>query len=527
MLEPSAPASRYAMSLLALTGVSKAYAGVPALRDVSLEIVPGEIHALMGENGAGKSTLIKILAGVVAPDSATITIDGAPATIDHPGVAFALGLRFIHQELNDVPTLSVAENIFLSRPYPRRLGGLIDWRRLADESRDALARLGITHIDPRRKMARLGVGDRMLVNISAAFLDAAGSAARLYVMDEPTAALTGEEAERLFTVLREIRRSGRSVIYVTHRLDEVERLCDRVTILRDGAVIDTKLIAETPQDEIIRMMIGRQVDHAYPPPLAPATDAIALSVRDLSGGGVSAASFDLRKGEIVGLAGLAGAGQSEVLRLLMGADKAEGGRVRIGSTEKRGPSTLDAAWRAGLAYVPRERRSEGLVLTRPIGENITLAHLGRFSHGGFFLARRTERVVAETGGAQVRLKARGLRQPCYELSGGNQQKVVFARALSGGPDVLLLDEPTRGVDVGAKFDIYALIREWSARGMAVLIASSDFPELLGICDRILVMRNGACAADLSVDGLSEESLLNHCYGNVDGTSSGSVKEIAH
>jgi len=499
------------MSLLSLAGVSKAYAGVPALRAVSLAIAPGEIHALMGENGAGKSTLIRILAGVVAADAADIAIDGRPVTIDRPGDAFAHGLRFFHQELNVVPTLSVAENIFLGRAYPRRLGGLIDWNRLADAARQALARLGISHIDPRTKMARLGVGDRMLVSISAAFLDSGAGTARLYVMDEPTAALTGEEAERLFAALREIRKAGRSVLYVSHRLDEVTRLCDRVTVLRDGGVIATKAMAETSQDDIILMMIGRRVDEAYPPPLAAAGNEIALAVRDLEGDGLAPVSFDLRKGEIVGIAGLAGAGQSEVLRLLAGADRAHRGRVRLGASDGP-PPTSTAAWQSGIAYVPRERRSEGLILTRPISDNITLPHLAQFSRGGVFLARRQELAAVRASGEDVRLRARGPRQLCRELSGGNQQKVVFAKALSGRPAVLLLDEPTRGVDVGAKFDIYALIREWSAEGMAVLIASSDFPELLGMCGRILVMRGGALATVLDAKGLSEEGLLGHCYG---------------
>jgi len=504
------------MSLLSLTNVSKTYAGVQALRSVSLAIATGEIHALMGENGAGKSTLIKILAGVVAADTADIAIDGQPATIDGPGDAFAHGLRFIHQELNVVPSLSVAENIFLGRSYPRRLGGLIDWDRLADAARQALRRLGISHIDPRTKMARLGVGDRMLVSISAAFLDSGAGTARLYVMDEPTAALTGEEAERLFTVLREIRKAGRSVLYVSHRLDEVTRLCNRVTVLRDGGVIATKAMAETSQDDIILMMIGRQVNEAYPPPLAPAGNEVALAVRGLQGDGLDPLSFDLRKGEILGIAGLAGAGQSEVLRLLAGADRAHRGRVQLGASEGP-PRGLATAWRSGIAYVPRERRSEGLVLTRPISDNITLPHLARFSRGGVFLARRQEQAAARAIGENVRLKARGPRQLCRELSGGNQQKVVFAKALSGRPAVLLLDEPTRGVDVGAKFDIYALIREWSAKGMAVLIASSDFPELLGMCDRILVMRDGAITTILDAEGLSEAALLDHCYGRSRGS----------
>ncbi len=501
------------MSLLSLSNVSKAYAGVPALRAVSLDVAPGEIHALVGENGAGKSTLIRILAGVTGADAAKIAIDGREVVIDGPQAAFAHGLRFIHQELNVVPTLSVAENIFLGRAYPRILGGLIDWKRLAAEARATLARLGIAHIDPRRKMARLGVGDRMLVSISAAFLDTAGSEARVYVMDEPTAALTGEEAERLFKVLQEIRRSGRAVLYVTHRLDEVVKLCDRVTVLRDGAVIATKPIAETTHDDIVRMMIGRQVDGAYPARTAAAdTGSVALSVRDLSGDGLGPVSFDLHRGEVLGIAGLSGAGQSEVLRLLMGADRARAGQIGVVGQALRSRG-LKATWRSRLAYVPRERRSEGLVLTRPIYENISLPHLDAMSRAGVFLDRRRERALARRRGDDVRLKAVGPQQLCYQLSGGNQQKVVFAKALAGEPAVLLLDEPTRGVDVGAKFDIYSLLREWTARGMAVIIASSDFPELLGMCDRIMIMRDRALATVLDAAGLTEESLIAHCWGH--------------
>ena len=507
------------MNRLDLNEVSKAYGGVPALRSVSLSLAAGEIHALMGENGAGKSTLIKILAGVVAPDRAAIAIDGRPVTIDRPNAAFACGLRFIHQELNDVPTLSVAENIFLGRPFPRRLGALVDWRRLADQARTTLALLGIEHIDPRRKMARLGVGDRMLVCICAAFLDSASGTASVYVMDEPTAALTGKESERLFAVLREIRRTGRSVLYVSHRLDEVMRLCDRVTVFRDGQVIGTSDIASTSVDGVIRMMIGRGVDNAYPPPLAPAGSEVALAVEGLEGEGIGPVDLAVRRGEIVGLAGLSGAGQSDVLKLIAGAERPRRGRVHLNG-KARFRRGLPASWQSGIAYVPRERRSEGLVLGHPISRNISLPHLSRLGRAGVFLDRAHESKVALEGGAAVRLKARGIGQTCRELSGGNQQKVVFAKALTGNPQVLLLDEPTRGVDVGAKFDIYSLIREASADGMAVVIASSDFPELLGLCDRIAVMRDGKVGEILGTTGLTEETLIGHCYGraNADAPS---------
>ena len=498
------------MTSLDLTNTSKVYEGVHALRSVSLSVAAGEIHALMGENGAGKSTLIKILAGVVRADKADIAIDGQAVTIDGPNSSFRHGLRFIHQELSVVPTVSVAENIFLGRAYPRRLGALVAWDRLAAEARSALARIGVSHIEPTTKMARLSFGDRMLVRIASAFLDSGAVSARLYVMDEPTAALTAGEAERLFRVLREIRRIGGSVLYVSHRLDEVMGLCDRVTVLRDGASVATKIVAATSREEIIQMMIGRRIAEAYPRAVAPVSNEIAVDVRDLRGAGVGPVSFEIRKGEIVGLAGLAGAGQSEVLRLLMGATRANGGTINLGGRERLSTS-VGSSWRWGVAYIPPERRAEALVLSMTVAENVTLPHLRRLSHGGAFLARRRERALARARGIEVRLKSRSPRQRCHELSGGNQQKVAFAKALAGNPRVLLLDEPTRGVDVGAKFDIYSVVRQMSATGVAVLLASSDFPELVGMCDRIIVMQTGRVAAVLQADGLSEETLLAYCY----------------
>jgi len=469
-------------SLISLKSVTKAYAGVPALRGVDLDIAAGEIHALMGENGAGKSTLIKILAGVVSPDTAQIGVEGRSVSIDSPATAYGLGLRFIHQELNIVPALSVAENIFLGRAYPRRAGLFVDWRALHATARQALQTLGITHIDTRRKMAQLSVGDRMLVKISSAFLSDPGSPARLYVMDEPTAALTRAESEQLFRVLREIRASGNSVLYVSHRLDEVMALCDRATVLRDGKSIDSGAMAGITHDDLVAMMIGRKVEEAYPPAAIKPLAEVAFAGHGLT----------VHQGEIVGVAGLAGAGQRELLLRIFG--------------------NPGKAWRNGIGYVPRERRSEGLVVTRPIFENITLAHLRNQSLGGVWLTPGRERRFAVQRGEDVRLKSSGPNQRALELSGGNQQKVVFAKALGGDPKLLLLDEPTRGVDVGAKFDIYSIIRNMTGKGMAVILVSSDLPELLGMCDRIAIMRDGVIIETVSADGLTEEELLNGCYG---------------
>jgi ribose transport system ATP-binding protein len=493
--------------LLAISGLKKSYGAVPALTAVDLAVGHGEIHALMGENGAGKSTLIKVLAGVVAPDAGTIAVDGQAVHIDSPKAAYRLGLRFIHQEFNVVPTLSVAENIFMGRAYPRRLGQLVDWRALNAGAQKALDRLGITHIDPAQALGRLKLGDQMLVRICAALLDDA----RLYVMDEPTAALTREESERLFTALRRIREHGDSVIYVSHRIDEVMALCDRATVLRDGRSIDSGQLSDITHDDLVAMMIGRRVEEAYPARVKPPGENTVLSVRDIAGAGFGPLSFDVHEGEVLGLAGLSGAGQREVLRAVFGDLKLRAGAMRLGDASYR-PGGPSDAWASGLAYVPRERRSEGLMMRRPIFENVTLSHLTQQSRGGTWLDRRGERVFATSLGEIMRLKSAGPRQLVGELSGGNQQKVVFARALGGKPRLVLLDEPTRGVDVGAKFDIYRSLRELTAEGVAVILASSDLPELLGMADRIAVLREGRIAAMVEAEGLGEDELVNLCYG---------------
>lgn len=501
------------MPLLALGDITKSYGPVPVLRGTSLVIEPGEIHALMGENGAGKSTLIKILAGVVAPDGGDIRVDDHPVTIDSPAAAHRLGLRFIHQEMNVVPALSVAENIFIGRRYPTHAGVFVNWRRLEAEARDALARLGITHIDPRTPVGRLSLGDRMLVRISSAFLSESDAPARLYVMDEPTAALTATEAQRLFDVLREIRQAGGSVLYVSHRIDEVMLLCDRATVLRDGKSIDSGRLADITHDDLVAMMIGRRVEEAYPRRVADPSKEVAFAARALTARGLRPTDLTVRKGEILGVAGLEGAGQGALLRAIFGDLPASAGSLELDTRPYR-PRHPGAAWRSGIAYVPRERRSEGLVATRPIFENVTLAHLSSHSRGGTWLAPRRERAAATKLGSDVKLRSAGVTQLALELSGGNQQKVVFAKALSGSPKLLLLDEPTRGVDVGAKFDIYTIIREMTAKGMAVILVSSDLPELIGMCDRIAIMREGAIIEIVEAQGLLEEDLINRCYGRV-------------
>lgn len=504
----SGSASR-AMTFLALSNVSKTYGRTRALCEASIDIARGEVHALMGENGAGKSTLIKVLAGIVSADSWRIEIDGTPATLRNAQDAFALGFRFIHQELNIVPHLSVAENMSLATPYPVRFGFSVDWKRLNDNARAALQRLGVDHIDPGTKIARLSPGDQMLVKIASAISDAKDNPAQLFVMDEPTASLTGVESEKLFAVIDELKRGGASILYVSHRMDEVMRICDRVTVFRDGRHVATNPIDKTSKNEVIRHMTGRDVADAYPQRASTISTEIACRARNLQTARISGISFELHRGEILGVAGLAEAGQSDVLKVLMGLNPAIGGSLQIGSHS--GPSDPTAAWENKVAYVPRERRLGALMLHRSILENTVLPHLKQLSFGGSIVNRKAERKQAGTMARVVQLKSDGLSQPCYQLSGGNQQKVVFARALGASPELLLLDEPTRGVDVGSKFDIYTLVRDLSANGCAVVLTSSDLPELLGMCDRILIMQNGRQSEIVDTDGLDSADLLSRFY----------------
>ena len=503
------------MTLLSLKDVTKAYAGVPALKGVDLAIAAGEIHALMGENGAGKSTLIKILAGVVAPDTADIRIDGRPVDIVSPRQAHALGIRFIHQEFNVVPALSVAENIYMGRQYPMRGGVFVDWKKLNRAAEQTLLKLGITHINPAAPLGSLTLGDQMLVRISSAFIGEEGASARLYVLDEPTAALNRGESERLFAVLSELRASGASVLYVSHRLDEVMTICDTATVIRDGRSVDTGKIADITHDDLVTLMIGRRVEEAYPQALSAPRDDIVLSAHQLTIRGGGEVSFEVRAGEVLGLAGIANSGQRNLLRTLFGDLANTGGAMTLGGQRYRPTGPADA-WRAGLGYIPRERRSEGLVISRPIFENTTLPHLASQSRWGTWLTPGREKRRAAEMGQLVRLKASGPDQRVNELSGGNQQKVVFAKALLANPRLLLLDEPTRGVDVGAKYDIYSIIRDMTARGMGVVLASSDLPELIGMSDRIAVMRDGIITDIVAAASLDEERLLNLCYGRTTG-----------
>jgi ABC-type sugar transport system ATPase subunit len=506
--------------LLKVSGANKSYSGIPALIDAALDLCAGEVHALMGENGAGKSTLIKILAGVLSPDSIQIEVRGQPTTIHHAQAAFDLGLRFIHQELNIVPQLSVAENVFLAQPYPRRAGILVNWRMLNERAHTVLSQLGVSHINPRQQMARLSPGDQMLVSIARAFVgddvmggEQGGSGAAVYVMDEPTASLTGQETAMLFNVIERLKKRGSAVLYVSHRLDEIFKIADRVTVMRDGRVVDTRPTSAVTPADLIRMMTGRALQQVYPARETPHGQRVVLEVNRLRTPAVRDVNFQLHEGEIIGIAGLNGSGRTEVLRGLMGADRLLGGSITLDGKSVRRLSTT-GAWESSIAFVPEERRSQGLIISRSVSDNVSLPHLRHLSRAGWLLDYRLERGTSQRLGESVRLKAKSPAQTVRQLSGGNQQKVVFARTLVRSPRLLLLDEPTRGVDVGAKADIYALIRQISAAGTGILMVSSDLPELIGLSDRIMIMRGGQMVDLVSAEGMTEEKLLSLCYGEI-------------
>lgn len=490
------------MQSLVFHQLSKSYAGVPALRGVDLTLAPGRVHGLMGENGAGKSTLIKLIAGVVQPDAGWVEKDGARLALTSPEAAMAAGFRIIHQELNIVAQVTVAENILLGQPMPRRMGMLIDWPALHSRAKAALDALGAGHIDTHSLAGDLGRGDRMLMRIATALVT---DGACLYVLDEPTAALNAAESDLLFAVIARLRAKGAAILYVSHRMDEVMRLCDDITVLRDGTRVSTSSANTTTKEQVIRDMTGRALRDAYPPRYS-ALGRQVICATALSTDRLHDLNFTVQAGEILGLTGLGEAGQRDVLRLFLGL-----GRGRRGTLTFQGnpaPTSPPQAWAAGVALIPGERRAEGLAMDMSVRANAVLPHLARF---GLMAHPKAEARATQTLTTRVALKSTGVDQPVGQLSGGNQQKVVFARALLGDPQLLLLEDPTRGVDVGARADIYALIREASARGCAVLLASTDLPELLGLCDRIMILRAGHQAALLNTGTLGPADLLARIY----------------
>ncbi len=496
-----------AENVLQVEGIRKHYGGIDALKNVSLDVRPGEVMALMGENGAGKSTMAKIIAGVEQPDEGTIVWDGAPVTFRAASDAARAGIAIVLQELSLIPDLSVAENIFLTHETAYKGGWWLDRRSINEATFDLARRLGWDlPLDPDRKVGDLTIAEQQMVEI----LRALSLNARLVILDEPTATLSAREVDVLFALVRRLRAQGTSFLVVTHRLDEVFALSDRITVYRDGELSGVFETAHTSQSELIRAMVGRDLGDMFAIRQRRPPDDAVLTVRNLALHRDSpAASFTVRRGEIVAIAGLVGAGRSELVRAIFGADHAASGSVELNGTPGLAPSPEDAITRKG-AMVPEDRKRQGLLIELPIDENIALADLA--ARGGFWLRPRRSRDLVRHMRAELQIKAPRLWQTASSLSGGNQQKVVIAKWLAIDPDLLILDEPTRGIDIGTKFELYRLVDEFAARGRGVLLVSSELPEILALADRVLVMRNGAIVAELDHEHATEESILSYAVG---------------
>ena len=497
--------SNDAAPVLEMRGIAKAYPGVVALHSVDFSVRPGEVHALIGENGAGKSTLMKILAGADTKDSGQIFIDGKESHIDTPQEAMRLGVSIIYQEFNLVPYMNAAENIFLGREPASVVPGLIDFGRMYSDAEKIIDELGVA-LDVRTPMNHLSVAQQQMVEIAKA----TSRQSRIIAMDEPSATLTDHELENLFGLIRRLKAEGVSIIYISHRLEEIFEIADRVTVLRDGELVATKDIAETNRADIIRMMVGRELSDSIPKIAAEARD-VALEVRNLNRAGVlHDINFQVRSGEILGIAGLVGAGRTEVARAIFGADPIDSGQIIMNGK----PVTIHSPRRAislGIGLVSEDRKALGLVLGMAVRENISLANLGVLSRLGF-IKRRKEREIAESYVKDVLIKTPSIEQAVQNLSGGNQQKVVLAKWLFTKSKVLIFDEPTRGIDVGAKTEIYQLMNRLAAQGVAIIMISSELPEVLGMSDRTLVMHEGRIAGELSGKDATQERIMGLATG---------------
>ncbi len=489
--------------LLEMRGIVKTFPGVRALDGVDLVVRPGEVHCLLGQNGAGKSTLIKVLAGAHRPDEGEIRWQGEPVSLSTPQTSITLGISTIYQELDLVAGLTVAENIFLG--HEKSVAGLvrrIDTRKAA---RALLARLGHQEIRADREVGTLPASGQQIVSMARAL----SHDTRLIVMDEPSAALDQQEVKTLFRVIRDLTAQGVAVVYISHRLEEIRQVGDRVTVLKDGRTVATDLPAKsTATPELIRLMTGRDIEYVFPDRPAPDDTAVTvLEVKDLSVPKVFAdVSFSVAAGEIVGLAGLVGSGRSEILEAVYGARRPSSGNVSVDGKRLRAGS-VGAAVKAGIGLAPEERKSQGLLLDQAIFQNITVSSLGRFARAGF-LSGSAERASALEWTQALDVRPPGVTRPVRTLSGGNQQKVVLARWLLRDCRVLLLDEPTRGVDVGARSEIYALIRSLAARGLAVVVVSSEVEEVLGLVDRVLVVREGLIVHSGPATEIDEHRVLD-------------------
>lgn len=487
--------------MLEMENIVKSFPGVKVLQDVTLRVKPGEVHALMGENGAGKSTLMKILMGIYTPDGGTVKIDGKPVQIKGPKDAMDHGVSMIHQELNPVMDMMVFENVFMGRELKTPMHR-VDKKRMIRETRALLAELNIP-IHELSYMRDLSVAQCQLIEI----VKAISVGAKVVVMDEPTSAITDREVDTLFEQIERLRQQNVAIIYISHKMDEIFRVCDRITVLRDGQLIGCDEAKNLDQQQLIRMMVGRDITDIYPKEEAPIGDII-FEAKDIQlGNKVKGVSFRLRRGEVLGIAGLVGAGRSELVETIFGIHRKTGGQVFKNGKELH-ISHPHHAIENGIALITEDRKLTGLDLIASIGDNITMASLERVSKGGL-LQKKQEVKAARKYIEMLRVKTPSERTLAGNLSGGNQQKVVIAKWLMTEPDVIILDEPTRGIDVGAKRDIYVLIGEFVKQGKAVIVISSETPEIMGLSDRVLVMAEGRMTGELSRGELSQERIMTY------------------
>ncbi|TLM75017.1 sugar ABC transporter ATP-binding protein [Pseudarthrobacter sp. NamB4] len=489
--------------LLEVRGLTKGFAGVQALKGVDLQVLPGEVHCVMGQNGAGKSTLIKTLSGVHQPDSGEIRWEGKPITLPRPTAALDLGIATMYQELDVVDGLSVAENIFLG--HERATGGVLHVKKANAIARTLLKRLGHGNLSPSTEVGTLSAANKQIVSMARAL----SRDTKLIIMDEPSAILDSGEVSNLFRVVRELTAQGIAVVYISHRLEEIRQIGDRISVIKDGRSTANGLsVTDTPRPELIRLMTGRDVENVFPKGKPVPSDApVVLDVNNLELlGHFDKISFTVRAGEILGFAGLVGSKRSEILETVYGARKASSGRVTVNGKVLR-PGSVTSAVNAGIGLSPEERKSQGLILDEPIFKNVTLSTFERFARAGH-LNEAAERDATREQIAALELRPADPDRPARTLSGGNQQKILLARWLVHGTSVLLLDEPTRGVDVGARSEIYALIRKLAAAGTAIIVVSSEIEEVLGLADNVLVIDDGKVLTQTKASDIDEHGVLD-------------------
>lgn len=482
-----------------MRGIDKSFGGNAVLKEAGFLLDHGEIHALMGENGAGKSTLMKILTGVYTKDAGQVIVDGQEVCYKNPQEAEKAGIVFIHQELNVLFDLTVEENMFLGKEIHGRFG-VCDKKAMRAEVRKILDRLGVS-IDPQQRMSELSVGQQQMIEIAKALM----VDAKVIIMDEPTAALTQSETEVLFQVVRSLKEKGVSIVYISHRMEEIIELCDRITVLRDGSYIDTKRIQDTDMNDVVKMMIGREIGERYPLREASIGEVV-FKVEGLTCPGVfKDVSFEVHAGEVLGVSGLMGAGRTEIMQAIFGNMPHVTGKLFLNGEEIHNHNP-GQAMKNGIGFITEDRKTEGLMLEESIRKNISLANLGRISRRGV-LRKKEERELVQKGIEELHIKCFGPEHECGRLSGGNQQKVVFAKWIYTDPKVLILDEPTRGVDIGAKKEIYNIINDLAAKGVAIIMVSSELPEVLGMADRIMVVREGLVRGILSKEEADQENIM--------------------